>query len=166
MVAPSFQSMKRISDVYFKNGKHYIDVQNEKTGTVRAVRWYSESEYSKNYGKTLSAEENKGFDGLKQARGFNNGPIMVLRGNTSLADEEWCAHSIARYAMGLGWHFISTDTIPSDIPSHFKGIVISWEEFKDGDDRHMKTPAALDSLISTKLKANKEVIHFNYFSKE
>ena len=52
MVAPSFQTMTVVSEVYTKNGKEYIDVKNEKTGTVRSVRWYSEKEYQRTYGKT------------------------------------------------------------------------------------------------------------------
>ena len=54
MVAPSFQSMTVVSEVYTKDKKEYIDVRNEKTGTVRHVRWYSEHEYAKLYGKTAA----------------------------------------------------------------------------------------------------------------
>ncbi len=66
MVAPSFQSMTVVSEVYIKDGKAYIDVRNEKTGTIRHARWYTEAEYHKAYGNkskdtpiTFSAEEKK-----------------------------------------------------------------------------------------------------------
>ena len=52
MVAPSFQSMTQVSEIYIKNGKNYVNVKNEKTGTIRSVRWYSEKEYYKIYGKS------------------------------------------------------------------------------------------------------------------
>jgi len=56
MVAPSFQSMTVVSEVYNKDGKEYIDVRNEKTGTVRHVRWYTEREYNRLYNKSKANE--------------------------------------------------------------------------------------------------------------
>lgn len=156
MVAPSFQSMKRISDVYFKNGKHYVDVQNEKTGTVRAVRWYTDAEYAKNYGKKLSTDD--GFDGLKHARGFDNGPILVIRGNRA-DDEEWLRASIARYAVGIGWYIVSTDTLPEDAPKHFKYLLLGWQEAII-DERHMKKPNDLNALLAEKAR-KREWVNFN-----
>ena len=50
-VAPSFQNFTRLSEPFFKNGKTYIKVKNPSTGTEREVRWYSDSEYAKAYGK-------------------------------------------------------------------------------------------------------------------
>lgn len=52
MVAPSFQSMTIVSEVYTKDGKAYIDVRNEKTGTVRHARWYTDKEYARLYNKS------------------------------------------------------------------------------------------------------------------
>lgn len=49
--APSFQTMLIVSEIYLKNKKSYIDVKNEKTGTIRSVRWYSDTEYKRLYGK-------------------------------------------------------------------------------------------------------------------
>ena len=156
MVAPSFQSMKLVSDVYFKNGKHYVDVQNEKTGTVRAVRWYTDAEYAKNYGKKLSTDD--GFDGLKHARGFDNGPILVIRGNRA-NDEEWLRDSIARYAVGIGWYIVSTDTLPEDAPKHFKYLLLGWKEAII-DERHMKKPNDLNALLAEKAR-KREWVNFN-----
>lgn len=56
MVAPSFQSMTIVSETYTKNGKLYIDVKNEKTGTIRSVRWYSDKEYARAYGNKSKDE--------------------------------------------------------------------------------------------------------------
>ena len=55
MVAPSFQAMTILSEPYTKNGKSYIDVRNEKTKTIRSVRWYDDKEYARAYGKATKA---------------------------------------------------------------------------------------------------------------
>lgn len=158
-VAPSFQSMTVMSEVFQKNGKDYIKVKNEKTGTIREVRWYTEKEYEKAYGKKTSnistkVGERKAWKNLKQCRGFAEGPILVVR-NVTKETENWLRFSSpARYAMGLEWHFASTDIIPDDYPETLKFIIVSWDEFKYEDDEHMKTPEELAELIKTKEKNN------------
>ena len=51
MVAKSFQNMKQLGEPFNEKGKMYVNVKNEKSGTVRKVRWYTESEYAKMYGE-------------------------------------------------------------------------------------------------------------------
>lgn len=156
MVAPSFKDFPIVKEQYVKGGKYYVDVKNPKTGTVRSVRWYTDAEFAKNYGKKL---EDKGWDGLKHARGFDKGPILVIRGARS-TDEEWLKHSCTRYAVGIGWHIVSTDTFPEDAPKHLKYLILGWDEFRNGDDRHMKKPAELAAILDKKAK-NKEWININ-----
>lgn len=158
MVAPSFKEMPIVSEVFDKNGKPYVKVKNEKTGTVREVRWYSETEYAKNYGKKLAETAKDGWDNLKQIRGFEKGPILVIRGVRTVEDEQWCEQSCARYAVGIGWHIVSTDSFPEDAPAHFKYILLGWNEFKSYDDRHMKSPNELAEILNTKIR-NKEFIN-------
>lgn len=154
-VAPSFQNYKRITEEPFlKNGKYYITVEHPNTKNHRDVRWYSESEFAKAYGKKLTAGDDKGFDGLKHARGFDNGPILVIRGNKN-DDEPWLIRSVARYMVGVGWYIASTDVFPDDAPNHLKYLLLSWDEFRAEDDRHAKKPTELASLLDKKAR-NKE----------
>ena len=51
-VAPSFTDYIKVSDIYDKNGKKYIDVKNPRTGNVRRVRAYTDYEWEKAYGAT------------------------------------------------------------------------------------------------------------------
>lgn len=156
--APSFQSYTFLSEPFEKNGKMYITVRNPKTNHERDVRWYSDEEYSKQYAvKDATPDYNKAFKGLKQARGFSNGPITVIRGNKN-EDEDWLRMSVARYAMGIGWYFASTDAIPDDTPAHFKLIPLTWEEFRNGDDEHMKAPEELSKLLNQKEKELSHVV--------
>lgn len=148
--APSFQDFEFLSEPFAKNNKLYISVRNPKTGNKREVRWYSEEEYAKQYGKKETIPDHtKAFPNLKKVRGFANGPILVVRGNKN-EDEEWLRASDARYAMGIGWHFASEDALPSDVPANFNLIPLAWEEFRSGDDQHMKAPEELSKIINQK----------------
>lgn len=154
MVAPSFQSMTIMSEVYQKNNKAYIDVKNEKTGTVRSVRWYTEAEYAKAYGRAAAnkSKEINGFAGLKVCRGFARGPILLIR-NTKPADEQWLGASVARYATDVGWYVTSTDSFPVVHPGHFRFLLLEWEEFCQ-DETHAKSPEELQRIIRKKEKDN------------
>lgn len=156
MVAPSFKDFSIVKEQYIKDGKYYVDVKNPRTGTVRSVRWYTDTEYAKNYGKKLS-DDNANWN-MKHARGFDNGPILVIR-NIRSTDEEWLKHSCARYAVGIGWYIVSTETFPNDAPSHFKYLILGWDEFK-ADDHHPKKPTELAAILDKKAK-NKEWIKIN-----
>lgn len=165
-VAPSFESYKRISaEPFCKNGKMYVTVEHPNTKNKRDVRWYSDAEFAKAYGKKVGDDPDKGFDGLKHARGFDLGPILVIRRNRP-EDEDWLRASKARYAVGIGWHFVSEDifgkgaVFPEDAPKNFKYVLLSWDEFRDGDDRHMKKPAQLAEIITKKM-SNKEWVPIN-----
>ncbi len=151
MVAPAYEKFRRISPKPFiKNGKEYITVEHPTTKNHRDVRWYSDAEFAKAYGRKILGDKLKdGFDGLKHARGFDNGPILVIR-NVRPSDEAWLGASCARYAVGIGWHFVSTDTFPEDAPEHFRYLLLGWDEFRDGDDRHMKKPEQIAAILTKK----------------
>lgn len=155
-LAPSFATFERLSEPFYENGKYYMNVRNPKTKTERKVRWYTDNEYAKAYGNKLHSDD--GFDGLKHARGFDNGPILVIRGNRA-DDEEWLRASVARYAVGIGWHIVSTDTFPEDAPKHLKYLLLGWQEAII-DERHMKKPADLSKLLSEKAQ-RKEWVKFD-----
>lgn len=148
MVAPSYQEQYTIlSEPFFENGKYYVKAKHKNTGNTRKIRWYSDSEYAKTYGKKI---KDNGFDNLKEARGFTNGPILVVRKN-KVADEEWLRQSVARYAMGIGWYIASTDELPTDYPPHFKFLLLGYNEAII-DERHMKEPKDLAAVLDEKQK--------------
>lgn len=157
-VAPSFEDYKRISvEPFTKNGKYYVTVEHSKTGNRRDVRWYSESEFAKAYGKKI-LDTDRGYDNLKHMRGFDNGPILVIRGNKAV-DEEWLRASAAQYIVGVGWYFASTEVLPTDAPANFKYLLLGWKEFINGDERHQKSPAELSTLLDVKAR-KKEWVKF------
>jgi hypothetical protein len=152
--APSFADYKLLTEQPFiKNGKYYVTVENPKTKNSRTVRWYSDTEYAKAYGKTHPLAPAVDYGGLRHARGFDNGPILVIRNNKP-ADEEWLGASIARYAVGIGWYIVSTATIPADTPSHFKFLLLGWKEFEP----LVNDPSALSELLSQKAKRKEWVL--------
>jgi len=164
MVAPSFVTYKVLTETPFlKNGKLYITVEHPNTHNSRDVRWYSQEEYNKAYGKK---DKNSSFgkyreNGLQTARGFKDGPILLIR-NDSPKDKQWLEDSVARYAVDFGWYIASTDRLPADAPSNFKYLLLSWNEIRDPSDPTNNTQLPrqqITSIIAQKVK-NKEYITF------
>lgn len=160
MVAPSFQSYTMVvAEPFTKNGKLYVTVEHPNTHNHRDVRWYTDAEYAKQYGSNKSKDESAdGFAGLKVARGFSYGPILLIR-NWKAADELWLGRSNARFATDVGWYIVSTEVLPADYPAHFKFLLLSWDEFRKDDDRHMKSQAELSVIIRGK-ERRKEYVTF------
>lgn len=156
MIAPSYQKTYEIlsDEPYFKNGKYYVLAKHKNTGNKREIKWYSDSEYAKQYGKKI---EKKPQANYKVARGFEKGPILVIRNNKP-ADDDWLGHSIARYAVGVGWYIASTDTLPDDYPPHFKFLLLGWNEASP-DGTTIKEPKEIARILDEKTR-NKEWIKF------
>lgn len=151
LVAPSFQNYKiRSKEPFLVNGKLYVTVEHPNTKRPRNVRAYTESEYAKAYGKKI-AKDDKKIPNLKHIRGFDNGYIIVIRNNRE-EDEDWLRQSLARYAIDVGWYIVSTETVPSDAPPHFKYLKLSWEEFHGEDEFHVKDEKELAAILKEKEK--------------
>lgn len=148
MVAKSFQSMKQLGEPFSENGKMYINVQNEKTGKSRKVRWYTEAEYAKMYSEKIEAPA-KTFKSQKQVLGFEYGYVTIFKGDT-YANLEWFQKSVARYCKWWGWYIVSTETVPFDLPCGLEPIQLPWDLVGEEDgylkpDAEIKT--AVDSIL-------------------
>lgn len=151
MVAPSFEKYEKIGEAYLKeNGKKYIKVKHPSTGNIREVRWYNFQEYAAAYGKAAAEAQPNPYGGLKQARGFSEGPILIIR-NDKVSDEEWLNQSPARYAVGMGWYMPSTATLPDDTPEHFKFLLLTWDEFAISKET-ARSPQTIANILAEKEK--------------
>ena len=149
MVAKSFQNMKQIGEPYEKNGRMYVKVLNEKTGNEREVRWYSDHEYAKMYGSTEKKSETsfgKRLRSRKDVLGFENGYITIFKGDT-YANLEWFQESIARYNKWWGWHIISTDSVPCDLPIGLTPIELKYEDVFV-DENTLKSDSEIENAVS------------------
>lgn len=142
-LAPSYANYTILTEPYAKNGKMYVTIQHPNTGNQRAAICYDEA------GKPLKPNADGGFSGLKEARGFADGPIFVVVG-ADFEDAE-CRASAARYAEGMGWYFL---TRAARIPGR-DYVRLEWEECSI-DERHMRPAEELAQLI--KEKANKDTV--------
>ena len=148
MVAKSFQALKQLGEPFLENQKMYVNVQNEKTGTVRKVRWYTEAEYAKMYGEKVEKSASE-FKCQKQILGFEKGYITIFKGDT-YANLEWFQRSIARYCKHWGWDIVSTEALPIDLPVGIEPIELKWEMV--GEEEGMLKPdhlvkQAVESLL-------------------
>lgn len=143
-VAKSYQSLTIIGEPYESAGKMYVQVKNEKTGTVRQVRWYSDAEYARMY-KTDTANP-KVTKTQKEALGFAEGYITVFKGNT-YQHLEWFRASIAKYHKLFGWYISSKFNLPFDLPAGLEPMVVEWEAV--GDENGLLNP---DSQVKAYLE--------------
>ena len=126
MVAKAYQTLKKASEPYTKNGKMYIDVET-KGGAIKSVRWYSVEEYNKMYPN----DRVKAYFDAKRVFGFDKGYITVFKGVKDF-DEEWFKKSPCRFATTFGWYLTSTEEMPKDLPAHLK---LEWDEVRTDDNQ-------------------------------
>lgn len=151
MVAKTYQTMKQIGEPFSENGKMYVNVQNEKTGNVRKVRWYTEYEYAKMYGEKVEKPK-KVFKSQKEILGFENGFVTIFKGDT-YANLEWFQKSLARYCKQWGWYVVSAEAVPCDLPVGLEPIELKWEVVGDEDGElkdEMAIKAAVDAILYDK----------------
>lgn len=134
MVAKSFQSMKQFGEPFNEKGRMYVNVQNEKTGKIRKVRWYESKEYEKLYKKeSFIRTSPKVFKTQKEVLGFEKGYVTIFKGDT-YSHLEWFRDSIARYCRWWGWYIISTEEVPADVPEDLESVRLPWELVGEGEN--------------------------------
>jgi hypothetical protein len=126
MVAPSFQNFEQLNEPYEVSGKMYIRVRNPKTGTERQVRWYTNAEYAKAFPSTQTKPKETEYTCQKHALGFDNGYILLFKGDIE-GNEEWLRREVrCRYTRLWGW-FIPSDVETPAIPAGLATVRLDWE---------------------------------------
>lgn len=146
MVAKSFQVLKQLGEPFLENQKMYVRVQNEKTGNIRKVRWYTEAEYAKMYGEKVDKPASE-FKCQKKILGFENGYITIFKGDT-YANLEWFQKSIARYCKWWGWYIVSTETVPFDLPRGLEPVELRWELVGE-EEGYLKSDAEVKAAVNS-----------------
>lgn len=148
MVAKTYQNLPTVGDVYIQNGRKYIQVRTT-NGTLKKVRWYSEKEYAKMYPESAAKVLAAAMKPPKDILGFEKGYITIFTGNT-YEDKEYFKNNAARYHRMWGWYFVSTDELPTDIPSDVFPVKLPWELVGKEDGNLRPEPeiaAALETLL-------------------
>lgn len=126
-VAKSYQNLEIVGDVFVSSGRQYVNVKL-KSGKLKTVRWYSDSEYRKMYPEAVAVDYSADpyYKPQKEVLGFTKGYITIFKGNT-YDYLEWFRASNARYTRWWGWYVISTEDIPEDLPEDIEPIRLPWE---------------------------------------
>ena len=153
MVAPSFQNMKQVCEPYKVGDKLYVKVEHPNTKNIRQVRWYTEIEYTKAYGRKTNQEKvevKEDSTNYKNILGFKEGYITIFSNGLDM-DNEWFRLSEARYHTVWGWYFTSDTQLPKDIPAVAgRPVRILWSQVSsDGVKPNSKAEIRnlLDSLF-------------------
>ena len=126
-VAKSYQELEIVGDVFVSSGRQYVNVKL-KSGKLKTVRWYSDSEYRKMYPEVVAVDRSTDpyYKPQKEVLGFTKGYITIFKGDT-YSEIDWFRASIARYTRWWGWYIISTEEIPEDLPEGIEPIQLPWE---------------------------------------
>lgn len=126
-VAKSYQELEIVGDVFVSSGRQYVNVKL-KSGKLKTVRWYSDSEYRKMYPEAVAVARSADpyYKPQKEVLGFAKGYITIFKGDT-YAEIDWFRASIARYTRWWGWYIISTEEVPADLPEGIIPIQLPWE---------------------------------------
>ena len=126
-VAKSYQELEIVGDVFISSGRQYVNVKL-KSGKLKTVRWYSDSEYRKMYPEVVAVDRSADpyYKPQKEVLGFTKGYITIFKGDT-YSEIDWFRASIARYTRWWGWYIISTEEVPADLPEGITPIQLSWE---------------------------------------
>ena len=127
MVAKSYQELEIVGDVFVSSGRQYVNVKL-KSGKLKTVRWYSDSEYRKMYPEVVAVDRSADpyYKSQKEVLGFTKGYITIFKGDT-YSEIDWFRASIARYTRWWGWYIISTEEVPADLPEGITPIQLPWE---------------------------------------
>lgn len=126
MVAKSFQSFEQLGEPYEVSGKMYVRVRNNKTGNERQVRWYTDKEYAKLYPNEKTAATQP-QSSQKEALGFQEGYIIIFKGDAQAHLEWFQEKKECRYTRLWGWYIISTEQVPTDLPTGITAVRLYWE---------------------------------------
>lgn len=126
-VAKSYQSLEIVGDVFVSSGRQYVNVKL-KSGKLKTVRWYSDSEYRKMYPEVVAVDRSADpyYKPQKEVLGFTKGYITIFKGDT-YSEIDWFRASIARYARWWSWYIISTEEVPADLPEGITPVQLPWE---------------------------------------
>lgn len=126
-VAKSYQELEIVGDVFVSSGRQYVNVKL-KSGKLKTVRWYSDSEYRKMYPEVVAVPRSADpfSKSQKEVLGFTKGYITIFKGDT-YSEIDWFRASIARYTRWWGWYIISTEEVPADLPEGIIPIQLPWE---------------------------------------
>lgn len=127
MVAKSYQELEIVGDIFVSSGRQYVNVKL-KSGKLKTVRWYSDSEYRKMYPEVVAVDRSADpyYKPQKEVLGFTKGYITIFKGDT-YSEIDWFRASIARYTRWWGWYIISTEEVPADLPESITPIQLPWE---------------------------------------
>ena len=146
MVAKSYQGMELVTEPYDVNGRMYVKVKNEKTGTVRQVRWYTEAEYKKMYpNEPIDHSNDKFYKSQKEVLGFKAGFITIFTGNT-YEHKEWFKEIGCTYRKFWGWGLPGDIEVPSILPEGVTPVRLEWD-MVGADDEVLKPDEQIRKII-------------------
>lgn len=150
-IAPSFQKMEILCSPFTENNKQYVRIRNQKTGTERKVRWYSDQEYNRLYPNQKTEKQSKYYKPQKEVLGFGEeGYITIYKGITP-SDEEFFRKGPFRNSRWWGWYLPSSFSTDITLPAGVQPIKLYWSSVGE-ENGSLKTEEKVIKTVKELLK--------------
>lgn len=147
-VAKTYTDWPRETEPYEIGGRMYVKVRSPK-GAIKQVRAYTEHEYQKMYpaqAPVIPSVEPPLTLKVKNILGFQKGYIWIFKGDLESAEYWFSATPECRYHVFWGWYIVSTDEIPSNIPSSITPVQLPWEKVGKSDGTLLNKTAVIQVI--------------------
>jgi len=146
MVAKSYQNLETVGEPFTESGRMYINVKKA-DGSLKKVRWYSDTEYKRMYKEDAIDYSKKN---MRHIMGFgDDGYITIFKGDIS-EDNDYFNACAARYTTRWGWYFPSNISLPDDLPENAIPVKLEWPAVGNEDGSLKSTneiKEAIEALI-------------------
>lgn len=146
-VAKSYIGLEQVGDIYTIDDKDYIKVKT-KSGTLKQVRAYSNSEYKKLYPDLKIDHSNDPYwHPQKHALGFIEDYITIFKGDT-YPHKEWFKSIGAVYRRYWGWGLASDLPLPTELPAGVEAVRLDWAPIA-ADDENIKPDEQVQAYVNS-----------------
>lgn len=131
-VAKSYLGSKILDGpVFGRGGKQYVTIELN-NGTVKTVRWYTNSEWKQMYPELASMIEGNDVN-YRKILGFDDaGYITIYYGDTYKNLDWFKTEPSCRYHKIFGWYTPSNEDIPNELPEGVETAQLAWDDICDG----------------------------------
>lgn len=129
-VAKTYMNCEQQGKPFMEGGKAYVYVIYR--GRRKQVRWYTEAEWQKMYGRKyvarVSEADEPAENPAKRYLGFGDGGYITIFKGDQFEHNDFFKASVARYHRVWGWYVISTDEVPADLPEGIEPVRLEWSK--------------------------------------
>lgn len=152
--AKTYETMEIVEGPYTNSGKSYVKVRVPKTGTLKEVRWYTDTQReAMDRRASLPKKTTNKEETIFNARigfGFGTEGYILLLSGSDEDIEAWRAKlpPCTIWSNTLFEYFIPADREPDEVPETITCTILTWNQVcKNGSATEMRDKAEVKAII-------------------